>query len=214
MPPLVPFSHLIPPNALLSMGTEIQAEMVTHAGSLGSALLAVEHAYCGVSFEDHLAAEARMGALEARYRSFVTDSSVAFFKTYVLLDFFQKRPLPAFETDFPVALTDLLLGNRKRLVPANQSTALFGLMAHLGGISHVDFSVIRRTEGLSLFDGERDCIIDFPSGRAEMQVGSAAETREPLLSLFAFHLIGLADGASEVGHAARMYHAARAIYPG
>jgi hypothetical protein len=47
-----------------------------------------------------------------------------------------------------------------------------------------------------------------------MQVGSAAEAREPLLSLISLHLIGLADGFSEVGHAARMYHAARTIYPG
>lgn len=214
MSPTVPFSSLIPVNALLPLGNAIQAEIVTQAGSLGSTMLALEQAYGGVSLEDNLAAEAALGKFETRYRSFVTDSSVAFLKTYALLDFFQKRPLPGFEADFPVSLTDLLLGNKKRLVPANQSTALFGLMTHLGGLSQIEFSVVRRSEGLSLFDAKRECIIDFPAGRAEMQVGAATEAREPLLALISLHLIGLADGASEVGQAARMYHAARTMYPG
>lgn len=210
---MLPISNLIPLTALLPLGTEAQAQAVLSAGSVGNTLLALEHVYGGVSFGDHYEVKTRLEELGTMFRGYVSESSVAFLSTYVLVDFFQKKRLFPQEGNFPLTLTDLLLGNRTRPRPANQATSLIGVAAHLGGLVGISFLLRRNVSGeASLYDPSRGIILDFPSGKAEMQVAPADEGGEPLIALVSFHLAGLADAVSDVDQAVRMSRAARMVY--
>lgn len=228
MPSLPPISSQIPMNALMALGTEIQARVVIDAGAMGNTLLALEHAYRDVSLEDHLEAEVRLKNLGDKFKSYISDNSMVNLSTdlssqwnvstLVLNSFLEKQRAFTEDADYPLSLTDLLLGRKRHTRPANQAASLFGIAAHLGGLARIQFSLLRNADGMSLFD-PRGSILDFPSGKAALQMAPATEPGEPvpgepLIALVAFHLIGLADGLSEVGQAARMYQAARIIFPG
>ncbi|HEX5037735.1 MAG TPA: hypothetical protein VFX30_11295 [bacterium] len=228
MPPFPPIASQIPMNALMALGNEVQAHMVADAGAMGNTLLALEHAYGSVSFEDHLEAEVRLNQLGGKFKSYVADNSTASLSTdlnadwsvstLVLNSFLEKQRVFAQDAVYPSFLADLLLGRKRHMRPANQTTSLFGLAAHLGGLANIPFLLLRNADSMSLFD-PRGSILDFPSGKAAIQIAPATEPGEPvpgepLIALVAFHLISVADGFSEVGHAAKMYHAARMIYPG
>jgi hypothetical protein len=228
MPPLPPISSQIPMNALMALGTEIQARMVTDAGAMGNTMLALEHAYADVPLEDHMEAEVLLKNFGGKFKSYISDNSMVNLSTdmsshwnvstLVLNSFLEKQRLFTEDADYPSFLTDLLLGRKRHLRPANQTASLFGIAAHLGGLAHIQFSLLRNADEMSLFD-PRGIILDFPSGKPAVQIAPATEPGEPvsgdpLIALVAFHLIGLADGLSEVGQAARMYHAARMIFSG
>jgi hypothetical protein len=133
---------------------------------------------------------------------------------YALNNFLQLKPPFAQKESFPLSLTDLLLSRSDRARPANQATSLMAVTAHLAGLTGISFLLRRTDKGdMSLYDPTDGIILDFPSGKAEMQAGPAGEAGEPLIALVAFHLIGLADAVPGSEQAARMYRAARMIFP-
>jgi hypothetical protein len=204
---------LIPFNALLSLGTEAQARFVASAGALGHTLLAIEHSYGSAPMEDHDEARACLDRWGSSFKVYLTESSVAFIGAFALNTFLQQKRPFAQKEDFPLFLTDLLLGRSRRARPANQATSLMAVTAHLAGLNGISFLLRRSDRGeMSLYDPKDAIIVDFPSGRAEMQAGTTGDSGEPLTALIAFHLAGLADAISETEQAARMYRAARMIY--
>lgn len=217
MPPLPPISSLISLNAILPLGTEAQARAVTSAGPLGHTLLAIEHAYGGAPLEDYEEAKACLNRWGSSFKVYLTESSVAFIGAYALNNFLQLKPPYTQREEFPLSLTNLLLSRNDRARPANQATSLMAVTAHLASLTGISFLLRRTDKGdMSLYNQTDGIILDFPppSGRVEIQTAAAGEAGEPIISLVAFHLTGLADATSETVQALKMYQAAKMIYPG
>ncbi|HSA58491.1 MAG TPA: hypothetical protein VLJ37_02245 [bacterium] len=216
MPSPLVISNLIPLGPLLALGTAEQASFVQGSGPIGATFLALEHCYAGVPWTEHAEATTRLGEMALLFKRKMTESSIAFLSTYVLTDYFQKSPLFVREgAEYPALLTDLLMGRQRHPRSSNRATAPLAAASHFGSLVGIDFRLARGTGGeIRLYDATQRVLMDFPSGKAEMQVSAEVEGSMPLLALVALHLHSLAAAASERDTAARLVIAAGQVYPG
>jgi hypothetical protein len=212
------FSARIPLAPLLMIGTEAQATSVHIAGPIGTTLLTIEHCYGGVTLAEHAEAVARLEEIGTRFKRQVSESSVAGLPTYVLTDFLQKQTLFIRDSgEFPFFLTDLLTERNRYLLPSNQAPSVFGAAAHLGGLVGISFNLLRPLSGdLGLHEPHRGIILDFPSGKAEMQITPIEQKIEgsrDLLALVSLYLRSLSEITPDRELAGRMINAAQEVFP-